>query len=226
MALTPGWMRSEMMLETYGVTEERWRDALERQPHFGISETPLYTGRAVAALAADPDRARWNGSSLSSGRLAQVYGYTDVDGSRPDAWRYMVEVMDAGPAGRRDRLPLSRGADDLQRGDLGAPVGEAALRGSQETSARRGTRTPRRSPWSEKTPRHGVGTEPSSTDRGRSGAYASRTSPPAPRRSRTAARPPAQPAATSASSGPRSGPPDLGVRRAGRGARRARRGSA
>ena len=95
-ALTPGWMRSEMMLETYGVTEERWRDALERQPHFGISETPLYTGRAVAALAADPDRARWNGSSLSSGGLAQVYGFTDVDGSRPDAWRYMVEVMDAG----------------------------------------------------------------------------------------------------------------------------------
>ena len=95
-ALTPGWMRSEMMLETYGVTEERWRDALERQPHFGISETPLYTGRAVAALAADPDRARWNGSSLSSGGLAQVYGFSDVDGSRPDAWRYMVEVMDAG----------------------------------------------------------------------------------------------------------------------------------
>ena len=95
-ALTPGWMRSEMMLEIYGVTEERWRDALERQPHFGISETPLYTGRAVAALAADPDRARWNGVSLSSGGLAQVYGFTDVDGSRPDAWRYMVEVMDAG----------------------------------------------------------------------------------------------------------------------------------
>ncbi len=95
-ALTPGWMRSEMMLEIYGVTEERWRDALERQPHFGISETPLYTGRAVAALAADPERARWNGASLSSGGLAQVYGFTDVDGSRPDAWRYMVEVMDAG----------------------------------------------------------------------------------------------------------------------------------
>jgi NAD(P)-dependent dehydrogenase (short-subunit alcohol dehydrogenase family) len=95
-ALTPGWMRSEMMLDHYGVTEERWRDAVERQAHFAISETPLYTGRAVAALAADPDRARWNGASLSSGGLAQVYGFTDVDGSRPDAWRYMVEVMDAG----------------------------------------------------------------------------------------------------------------------------------
>jgi hypothetical protein len=64
--------------------------------HFGISETPLFTGRAVAALAADPDRARWNGQSLSSGQLAQVYGFTDVDGDRPDAWRYLVEVQDAG----------------------------------------------------------------------------------------------------------------------------------
>jgi NAD(P)-dependent dehydrogenase (short-subunit alcohol dehydrogenase family) len=95
-ALTPGWMRSEMTLANYGVTEERWRDALEREPHFGISETPLYTGRAVAALAADPERARWNGASLSSGGLARVYGFTDADGSRPDAWRYMVEVMDPG----------------------------------------------------------------------------------------------------------------------------------
>ncbi|MEV7346370.1 SDR family oxidoreductase [Streptomyces sp. NPDC093544] len=95
-ALTPGWLRSEMMLETFGVTEENWRDALERVPHFGISETPFYVGRAVAALAADPDVARWNGDSLSSGQLAQVYGFTDHDDSRPDAWRYMVEVQDAG----------------------------------------------------------------------------------------------------------------------------------
>ncbi|MFI6335589.1 SDR family oxidoreductase [Streptomyces sp. NPDC050535] len=95
-ALTPGWLRSEMMLENFGVTEENWRDALERVPHFGISETPLYVGRAVAALAADPDVARWNGDSLSSGQLAQVYGFTDRDGSRPDAWRYMVEVQDVG----------------------------------------------------------------------------------------------------------------------------------
>ena len=93
-ALTPGWMRSEMMLDAFGVTEERWRDALVRVPHFGISETPRYTGRAVAALAADPDVARWNGRSLSSGGLAAEYGFTDLDGSRPDAWRYMVEVQD------------------------------------------------------------------------------------------------------------------------------------
>ncbi|MFF1658821.1 SDR family oxidoreductase [Streptomyces sp. NPDC058249] len=96
LALTPGWLRSEMMLDNYGVSEENWRDALERNPHFGISETPFYVGRAVAALAADPDVARWNGDSLSSGQLAQVYGFTDRDGSRPDAWRYLVEVQDAG----------------------------------------------------------------------------------------------------------------------------------
>ncbi|WP_328301996.1 SDR family oxidoreductase [Streptomyces sp. NBC_00435] len=93
-ALTPGWLRSEMMLDAFGVTEANWRDALERIPHFGISETPFYVGRAVAALAADPELPRWNGQSLSSGQLAGVYGFTDVDGSRPDAWRYMVEVQD------------------------------------------------------------------------------------------------------------------------------------
>lgn len=95
-SLTPGWLRSEMMLDAYGVTEANWRDATQVQPHFAISETPRFVGRAVAALAADPDRARWNGQSLSSGQLAQVYGFTDLDGSRPDAWRYVIEVQDAG----------------------------------------------------------------------------------------------------------------------------------
>ncbi|MFD4245225.1 SDR family oxidoreductase [Streptomyces sp. NPDC058525] len=95
-ALTPGWLRSEMMLDNYGVTEENWRDALAKSPHFAISETPSYVGRAVAALAADPDLARWNGRSLSSGQLAGVYGFTDLDGSRPDCWRYVVEVQDPG----------------------------------------------------------------------------------------------------------------------------------
>jgi NAD(P)-dependent dehydrogenase (short-subunit alcohol dehydrogenase family) len=95
-ALTPGWLRSEMMLEAYGVTEANWRDAALKSPHFIISETPRFIGRAVAALAADPDRSRWNGQSLSSGGLAQVYGFTDLDGSRPDAWRYVPEVQDAG----------------------------------------------------------------------------------------------------------------------------------
>jgi len=85
-----------MMLDNYSVREENWRDATAVQPHFVISETPRFTGRAVAALAADPGRARWNGQSLSSGGLAKVYGFDDVDGSRPDCWRYMDEVMDAG----------------------------------------------------------------------------------------------------------------------------------
>ncbi|MDX3693914.1 SDR family oxidoreductase [Streptomyces europaeiscabiei] len=94
-ALTPGWMRSEIMLDAFGVTEDNWRDALDRVPHFAISETPRYVGRAVAALAADPEVARFNGDSLSSGSLARTYGFTDLDGSRPDAWRYLVEVQDA-----------------------------------------------------------------------------------------------------------------------------------
>jgi len=95
-ALTPGWLRSEMMLEAFGVTEANWRDATQRIPHFGISETPRYVGRAVATLAADPDKRRHNGASLSSGGLAREYGFTDLDGSRPDCWRYMVEVQDPG----------------------------------------------------------------------------------------------------------------------------------
>jgi NAD(P)-dependent dehydrogenase (short-subunit alcohol dehydrogenase family) len=95
-ALTPGWLRSEMMLDGFGVTEENWRDATAKEPHFAISESPAYVGRAVAALAGDPGKARWNGKSVSSGELAQVYGFTDLDGSRPDAWRYLVEVQDPG----------------------------------------------------------------------------------------------------------------------------------
>jgi NAD(P)-dependent dehydrogenase (short-subunit alcohol dehydrogenase family) len=95
-ALTPGWMRSEAMLEHYGVTEADWRRGTERSPHFCIAESPLFVGRAVAALAADPDVARWNGQSLSSGGLARVYGFTDTDGTRPDCWRYIVEVREAG----------------------------------------------------------------------------------------------------------------------------------
>ena len=93
-ALTPGWMRSELMLEHHRVSEENWRDATERSPHFCISESPRFVGRAVAALAADPGVSRWNGQSLSSGGLAQEYGFTDLDGTRPDCWRYMVEVVE------------------------------------------------------------------------------------------------------------------------------------
>jgi NAD(P)-dependent dehydrogenase (short-subunit alcohol dehydrogenase family) len=95
-SLTPGWLRSEAMLDIYGVTESNWHDATVRQPHFAISESPAFVGRAVVALAQDSNVSRWNGKSLSSGELAQVYGFTDLDGSRPDAWRYVLEVQDAG----------------------------------------------------------------------------------------------------------------------------------
>jgi len=95
-SLSPGWLRSEAMLDAYQVTEESWLDATKIQPHFAISESPTFVGRAVVALAGDPDVSRWNGKSLSSGELAKVYGFTDLDGSRPDAWRYLVEVQDPG----------------------------------------------------------------------------------------------------------------------------------
>ncbi|MDQ1039138.1 NAD(P)-dependent dehydrogenase (short-subunit alcohol dehydrogenase family) [Streptomyces sp. V3I8] len=95
--VTPGWLRSEAMLDTaFEVTEENWRDACAQVPHFAISETPTYVGRALVALAADPGVARFNGRSLSSGGLAQEYGFTDVDGSAPDAWRYLLEVESQG----------------------------------------------------------------------------------------------------------------------------------
>jgi NAD(P)-dependent dehydrogenase (short-subunit alcohol dehydrogenase family) len=95
-SLTPGWLRSEAMLEYYGVTESNWRDATKRTPHFAISESPAFVGRAIAALAQDPNISRWNGKSLSSGQLAKIYGFTDLDGSQPDCWRYVTEVQDAG----------------------------------------------------------------------------------------------------------------------------------
>jgi NAD(P)-dependent dehydrogenase (short-subunit alcohol dehydrogenase family) len=95
-SLTPGWLRSEQMLDNYGVSEANWRDAIAKQPHFVITETSRYVGRAVAHLAGDPEVARWSGQSLSSGQLANVYGFTDLDGSQPDAWRYVREVQDPG----------------------------------------------------------------------------------------------------------------------------------
>jgi NAD(P)-dependent dehydrogenase (short-subunit alcohol dehydrogenase family) len=95
-SLTPGWLRSEAMLDAFKVTEATWREATKFQPHFAISETPAFVGRAVAALAQDPQVSRWNGMSLSSGQLAKIYGFTDLDGSQPDAWRYLVEVQDVG----------------------------------------------------------------------------------------------------------------------------------
>ena len=94
-ALTPGWLRSEMMLDIFGVTEANWRDALTpgavggyppAPEGFATSESPRYVGRAVAALAFDPQRARWNQRSVTSAQLAREYGFTDLDGSQPDSW--------------------------------------------------------------------------------------------------------------------------------------------
>ncbi|WP_406345659.1 SDR family oxidoreductase [Streptomyces sp. NBC_00648] len=102
-SLTPGWLRSEMMLDAFGVTEENWREAAA-PPDFALSESPRFVGRAVAALAADGDRARWNQKSVSSGELARVYGFTDVDGSRPDIWRFLEDRergLDADPGDYR-----------------------------------------------------------------------------------------------------------------------------
>src|SRR6476659_5869974 len=95
-AITPGWLRSEMMLENFGVSEENWRDAVgvTAPPDFAHSESPRFVGRAVVALAADPDRARWNGMSVDSGSLGREYGFTDVDGSRPDIWPIIVAAED------------------------------------------------------------------------------------------------------------------------------------
>jgi len=100
-SVTPGWMRSEMMLEHFGVTEANWRDALDparaekglpmAPPDFVHSETPRYVGRAIVSLALDPERACWNQKSVSSGELAKVYGFTDVDGMSPDVWKHMEE---------------------------------------------------------------------------------------------------------------------------------------
>lgn len=94
LAVTPGWLRSESMLENFGVTESTWRDALGGEPHFCVSESPTYVGRGIAALAADPRLGRFAGQVLTSAQLARVYGVTDTDGSRPDCWTYLVEVQD------------------------------------------------------------------------------------------------------------------------------------
>lgn len=94
--VSPGWLRSEHMLDVFGVREDNWRDGTAKDPHFAISESPLLVARSVAALACDPEVGRWNGRSLSSGALSREYGFTDADGSRPDAWRYIAEVVVGG----------------------------------------------------------------------------------------------------------------------------------
>ncbi|TQK44020.1 NAD(P)-dependent dehydrogenase (short-subunit alcohol dehydrogenase family) [Streptomyces sp. SLBN-118] len=103
-AVTPGFIRSEEMLDIFGLTEETWRDGIDKQPHWALSESPVYLGRGVAALAADPQRARWNGQSLSSAELAREYSVTDMDGSRPDVWAYIMAEKAAEQTGDKPSM--------------------------------------------------------------------------------------------------------------------------
>jgi NAD(P)-dependent dehydrogenase (short-subunit alcohol dehydrogenase family) len=90
--VTPGFLRSEAMLDHFGVTEENWRDAVsEKNPHFSLSETPTYVARGIAALVADPDAKRFAGEVLYSGFFADEYGVTDLDGTKPNFERYARE---------------------------------------------------------------------------------------------------------------------------------------
>jgi NAD(P)-dependent dehydrogenase (short-subunit alcohol dehydrogenase family) len=91
LAVTPGFLRSEWMLDHFGVTEENWRDAAEKVKEFIASETPLFVGRGIAALAADPDVGKKNGRVLASWDLGDEYGVTDADGTRPHFVRWLQE---------------------------------------------------------------------------------------------------------------------------------------
>ena len=91
LAVTPGFLRSEAMLEHFGVTEANWRDGAQQDPHFIASESPYFVGRAVAALAADPHVAPKSGQVFSSWGLAEEYGFDDLDGSRPNWGKHFAE---------------------------------------------------------------------------------------------------------------------------------------
>lgn len=108
LAATPGFLRSEAMLDHFRVAEKNWRDGTKTDPHFVLSETPHLLGRGIAALAADDDKARWNGRIVTSHALADAYRVEDLDGSRPDWPRWLDEVVSRGldpaqvdPAGYR-----------------------------------------------------------------------------------------------------------------------------
>ncbi|MEU8799732.1 SDR family oxidoreductase [Spirillospora sp. NPDC048819] len=100
-AITPGFLRSEAVLEHFGVTEANWRDAIAQDPHFAHSETPAYLGRAVAALAADPGVMAKTGRALATWGLYEEYGFTDVDGAQPDFAAHWADALvdEYGPLG-------------------------------------------------------------------------------------------------------------------------------
>lgn len=112
LALTPGFLRSEAMLEHFGVTEANWRDAIAIDPHFAASETPYYVGRAVARLAADPGVAAHAGKLLAASELARHYGFCDVDGRQPDFSAHFDGALRellarGGPANEAERALVS-----------------------------------------------------------------------------------------------------------------------
>jgi NAD(P)-dependent dehydrogenase (short-subunit alcohol dehydrogenase family) len=93
LAVTPGFLRSEEMLDYFGVTEETWQDGAQKDPHFIASETPFFVGRAIAALAADPNVHEKAGQVWASWTLAKEYGFEDIDGRQPDWGTYYKEVV-------------------------------------------------------------------------------------------------------------------------------------
>jgi NAD(P)-dependent dehydrogenase (short-subunit alcohol dehydrogenase family) len=97
-AITPGFLRSEAMLDHFGVTEATWREGVATDVHFRMSETPAYVARAVARIAADPDRSRWAGRAVASWEMARHFGFSDADGSQPEWGRYFSEVVLGGGA--------------------------------------------------------------------------------------------------------------------------------
>jgi NAD(P)-dependent dehydrogenase (short-subunit alcohol dehydrogenase family) len=96
-ALTPGYMRTEAMLDHMGVRESNWRDGAKKDKNFLYSETPAFVGRAVAALAADKNVLKKSGGLYSSWNLAKEYRFTDLDGSRPDLGKHFKSIFNASP---------------------------------------------------------------------------------------------------------------------------------
>ena len=109
LAVTPGFLRSEAMLERFGVTEANWRDAVKGEAEFAFSETPRYLGRAVAALAGDPKVHRKAGLALNVGDLADEYGFTDLDGGRPHFWRSVEAWLEGEMAAEGPLSPHAAG---------------------------------------------------------------------------------------------------------------------
>jgi hypothetical protein len=123
LAVTPGFLRSEAVLDHFGVAADAWRDAVARDPHFAASETPCFVGRAVAALAADPHVHAKSGGLFSSWALAEEYGFTDVDGSRPHWGRHFAEHvrLEPGDPGGPQRTPWRWALTRADAGTSGTP---------------------------------------------------------------------------------------------------------